>query len=151
MLVCSVVLRPKRTALAASITEATSAFDAPSLGVIFATLTDNPGTASDTVNAFVGQMMVEAASAADVVSTGSIQNAAIVEETIANAVAQFPFTYASMAAETATAASSQDATVGVIVVVYGAALEGVFVDPRPPSTLVGTDAIDSGPITIFEP
>ena len=103
MLVCSVALRPKRGAIAATILERADALDTPALSVIFASISDNPGTASDTVSAFVGQNMVEAASAADVVSAGSIRNAAIVEETNALAVVRLPGPVAAAMTETAAA------------------------------------------------
>lgn len=152
MLVCSVVLRPKRGTLASTIVETATATDAPSINAVFAIIADDPGAASDTVSAFVGQLMVEAASAAAVVDAGSLRNAAIVEET--NAAATFvpyvPGPIAAAIAETATAASTQDAG-GAAVVIYGAVLDGTFVDPLPPATLLGTDVLDGGPVTVFEP
>lgn len=93
MLVCSVVLRPKRGALAATILETATAIDAPSLGAIFATLTDNPGNALDILDAFSGQRMVEAASA------NAVTNA-----TLPQLVA------AAMLEQVTTTASTQDAT-----------------------------------------
>lgn len=112
MLVCSVVMRAERVATAAGIIEAAEASDTPTIGIIFATITDAPGNARDILDAFTGSRLVEAASATDSVNVGSIRNAAIIEDTIAGAVAQFPFTYALMVAEIATAASTQDAALG---------------------------------------
>ena len=97
MLVCSVSLRPKRGTLAASITETATAIDAPSISAVFASLVDNPSTAaSDYLDAFSGQRMVEAANAVAVVDAGG--------------------TVAAVA-EAATAATAQDATVTAAVTV----------------------------------
>ena len=63
MLVCSVSLRPKRVTLAATITETATALDAPSISAVFAILAEDPGTASDYLDAFVGKRMVETATA----------------------------------------------------------------------------------------
>src|SRR5580765_991632 len=80
MLVCSVVLRPQHHTVAATIIEIAGAFDTPSVGALFATLTDDNGNALDTVDAFSGKVMLEAASAAATVNAGSIRYAAVVEE-----------------------------------------------------------------------
>lgn len=80
MLVCSVVLRPQRAAIVANIIEAADALDDPSLGAIFATLTDAPGNARDILDAFSGQLIVEAASAAATVDAGSAHPALVLEE-----------------------------------------------------------------------
>lgn len=80
MLVCSVVLRPKRATLAATVTETAAALDTLSPGAIFAILADDPGAASDTVNAFVGQFMIEAANAAAVVDAVAAHPVFVLEE-----------------------------------------------------------------------
>lgn len=48
-------------------------------GIVFAGLVDAPASATDTVNAFLGQLVVEAASASDAVSAGSAYGVAIDE------------------------------------------------------------------------
>jgi hypothetical protein len=69
MLVCSVSLRPRRSAIAAELAEVTAADDASTTGfVVFATLVDDPANVLETVDAFLGDIMVEVASAVDVVS-----------------------------------------------------------------------------------
>ena len=175
MLVCSVVLQPKRRAIGAAVVEHVDAVDAYSLGAILATLTDDPGAASDTVSAFVGQLMVEAASATATVNANSIRNAAIVEENIALATVAIPGTYALAVVETATADALHDGAIGVVApginasviepataedwpysatiltAAAGAVLEGAFVDPQAPSTILGSEIPDSGPISIFFP
>ena len=89
MLVCSVVLRPQRHAVAAAaIEEAAAALDDPSIGTIFATLTDDPGNALDILDAFTGQRMVEAASAADTSMPMSAHPAVVLEEISAAVAAQ---------------------------------------------------------------
>src|SRR5262245_58714994 len=65
MLVCNVSVRPLRRAIAADLAEATAAADSPGTGnVVFATLVDDPANVQDVVDAYLGQIMLEAASAA---------------------------------------------------------------------------------------
>lgn len=94
MLVCNVSLRPPRTGIVADIAEAAEAVDATATGqVVFATLVDDPASVGDMVDAYLGEIMVEAASADDIVD-GSI-----------------PATYAADITETTTAADTPDGTV----------------------------------------
>lgn len=86
MLLCSVSLRPRGHVIAASIVEPGAALDSLSLSAIFATLTDDPGNALDILTAFVGQNMVEAASAAAVVSAGSVYAVGVIESAAAISV-----------------------------------------------------------------
>jgi hypothetical protein len=170
MLVCSVVLQTKHATLAAAVTEATDATDTTSLGVVFANLVDAPGAAIDHLDAFVGLLIGEAANAAAVVNAGSIRNAAIVEQTNAIASSWIPGTYALAIAEHTTAGATQSSAIGLppgvvagtltetaaaidavftsVAVTSGmvAVLDGTLVDPRSPSSLLGTDVLDSGPV-----
>lgn len=92
MLVCNVSLRPPRRAITAGIVEAATALDALGTGnVVFATLVDDPASVGEIVDAYLGEIMLEATSAGDDVSAG--------------------FAYAGVIAEAVTAASSEDATV----------------------------------------
>jgi hypothetical protein len=94
MLVCSVSLRALRRAIAADLAEVVEAADATASGqVVFATLVDDPAAVNEIVDAYLGEIMLEAASAADA------------------ADANIPASYAGAVNEAATAASSQDATV----------------------------------------
>src|SRR5262245_31908107 len=94
MLVCSVSLRPPRRTIAAEIAEAITAADATASGqVVFATLVDDPANVVDIIDAFLGDVIVEAASASDAVSLA--------------------LTYDAAVSETATAADTTDAT-GVV-------------------------------------
>ena len=101
MLVCSVSLQPPRT-ISADIAEIAAAAavatghiasvfgdivetaDAVAThdteAVIFPVLVDDPASAADIVNGYLGENMQEAASAADVVSAGSASTAAIDED-----------------------------------------------------------------------
>jgi hypothetical protein len=88
MLVCSVVLRPQRHTVEADVVEIAEALDNPGSGTIFVTLTDDPGNARDLLDAFVGQRIVEAANAADVVDAGSAHPASLLEEISAAVAAQ---------------------------------------------------------------
>src|SRR5215471_18049722 len=77
MLVCSVSLRPPRGAIAAELAEIATADDASTTGqVVFAALIDDPASVLDNVDAYLGEIMLEAASAAD---AGFIAGGAIVE------------------------------------------------------------------------
>jgi hypothetical protein len=80
MLVCNISLRPPRRAIAAELAEATIAADATATGnVVFATLVDDPASVRDNVDAYLGEIMLEAASAADTFNAGLEFATAIVE------------------------------------------------------------------------
>src|SRR6185436_603959 len=86
MLVCNVSLRPPRAGIAADILEAIEATDATASGqVVFATLVDDPASVGDLVDAYLGEIMLEAASAADAADgyIPAVLNAAIAEATSA--------------------------------------------------------------------
>lgn len=84
MLVCSVSLRPPRHAIAAALVETAAADDASTTGqVVFAALVDDPASVSETVDAYLGEIMLEAASAADDVNAGFASAVAIAETTTA--------------------------------------------------------------------
>lgn len=71
MLVCSISMRALRRAIAADIAEAAAALDASTIGtLVLATLVDDPGAANDAVDAYLGEIMLEAASATDSVDGG---------------------------------------------------------------------------------
>src|SRR5262245_33583065 len=79
MLVCNVSQRPLGHIIAADLAEAASALDASTIGyVIFATIIDDPGSANDTLDAYSGEIMLEAASAADTVTTVNIYDTDVV-------------------------------------------------------------------------
>ena len=90
MLVCSVSLRPPRAGITADIAEAAAALDDAGTGqVVFATLVDDPASVGETVDAYLGLIMVEAASSADVIDASS------------------PATYTATIVEAASAADTQ--------------------------------------------
>lgn len=104
MLVCNVSLRPPRAAIAATIAETTAAVDATATGnVIFAALVDDPASVNEIVDAYLGEIMLEAASAADDVD------------------AHIPVAYDAAVVETATAADTQDASAAVLTVTFDSA------------------------------
>jgi hypothetical protein len=94
MLVCNISLRPRRSAIAAGLVETALAMDGLTTGnVVFATLVDDPASVGETVDAYLGQIMLEATSAVDVVDggfvgiyTGSITEAATAADTLNGAV-----------------------------------------------------------------
>jgi len=109
MLVCNVSLRPPRAGIAADILEAIAATDATASGqVVFATLVDDPANVRDTVNAYLGEIMLEAASASATVTAGSA--------------------YAAAIDEAVTAAATQNGTVVTAMPARDAMLRGVFVN-----------------------
>jgi len=109
MLVCNVAIRPPRTAIAAEVAEAALAVDATATGnVVFATLVDDPASVGDLVDAYLGEIMLEAASASDSIDAGLAYIAAVDEAT--------------------SAADAPDAAAGAPLVPRAAMLPGVFVN-----------------------
>jgi hypothetical protein len=82
MLVCNVSLRPLGRTIAADLAEAVTAADATATGnVIFATLIDDPASVRDTVDGYLGDIMLEAASASDSFDVGLAYAGAVDEAT----------------------------------------------------------------------
>jgi hypothetical protein len=109
MLVCNVSLLRRRAAIAASVAEAATAVDATATGnIVFATLVDDPASVGDLVDAYLGEIMLEAATAADTADAG--------------------FDYADSVVEAVTAADTQDGTIGITPVARSAMLDGVYVN-----------------------
>jgi hypothetical protein len=80
MLVCNVSLRPPRRAIAAELIEIGSALDASTTGqVVLATLVDDPASVAEFVDAYLGELMSEAASASESFDAGLAYLAAIDE------------------------------------------------------------------------
>lgn len=80
MLVCNVSLRPPRRAISSEIAEAATAVDALGTGnIVFATLVDDPASVRETVDAYLGEIMIEAASADAVADAGFFYGATINE------------------------------------------------------------------------
>jgi hypothetical protein len=129
MLVCNVSMRPPRTAIAADIVETAAAADSPGTGnVVFATRVDDPASASEHVDAYLGQIMLEAANAQAVVNAGLSYAAAVVEAATATDV--WSYTVAGVSAavvEPATAVSTQDAV--VVSLGRSAMLPGMMINP----------------------
>jgi hypothetical protein len=113
MLVCNISLRAPRAAISVDIVEAATAVDATATGnVIFATLVDAPANVRDVVDAFTGEIMLEAANAAATVTAGVVYGMAVLEEATASAVtdgAKAPSAITAAVDETATAAEVVDA------------------------------------------
>jgi hypothetical protein len=114
MLVCNVSQLARRAAIAADVAEITAAVDATATGnIVFATLVDDPASVGDHVDAFLGQIIGEAASATATVNAGLTYAAAIAEAVTAAEVwsGSVPAIYSATVAETTAAVSAQDATV----------------------------------------
>jgi hypothetical protein len=104
MLACNVSLLRRRAAIAAELAEAAAAVDTLGTGnVVFATLVDDPASVNETVDAFLGEIMLEAATAIDTLS------------------ATIPAVLAADVAEAATAADAQDGTIGVLAITFDSA------------------------------
>src|SRR5580765_5526251 len=104
MLVCSVSQLRRRAAIAADVAEAAIALDSPGTGnVVFATLVDDPASVGEFVDAYLGEIMLEAASSADATDAGLAYATAIVEAAGAAEVqsAAFGATFAVLDAGTA--------------------------------------------------
>lgn len=87
MLVCSVSMRAPRRAIPADVAEAAAALDATTTGfVVFATLVDDPASVADHVDAYLGEIMVEAASASDSITAGGAYTDGVVEAASAGSV-----------------------------------------------------------------
>ena len=104
MLVCNVSQLARRAAIAADLVEAATAADAPGTGnVVFATLVDDPASVGEIVDAYLGEIMIEAASA----------------DTILDA--NVPGIYTADIAEAATATDLPDAIKAVVSAVFDVA------------------------------
>src|SRR4051794_11926960 len=106
MLICNVSLRPPRRAISSEISEAAAAADATATGnVVFATLVDDPASVGDIVDAYLGEIMLEAASADTVADAGLVYVATIDEAIFAVDVwgGAVPAVYAGAIIETMTA------------------------------------------------
>ena len=130
MLVCNVSVRPPRAGIAAEIVETGAALDAATTGnVEFATLVDDPASVRDFVNAYLGEIMVEAASAVAAVNAGLTAAAAIIEAATATDAASASVPVAATVSEPVTAADAPDATVTGAVPSRSAMVLRVFVNP----------------------
>src|SRR5580765_7040161 len=111
MLVCNVSLLARRASIAAEVAEAAVALDAPGTGnVVFATLVDDPASVGDHIDAFLGQIMREAASAAVTVTAGLAYAVAVVEAVTATETSSSALQKTATVAATGAAVSAQDAT-----------------------------------------
>jgi hypothetical protein len=99
--------------ISADIAEVVVATDATATGnIVFATLVDDPASVGEIVDAYLGEIMLEAASAADTVEAGLSFVAAIVEDLTALAAEDgaVPAVYTDAITETVTAADVIDAS-----------------------------------------
>jgi hypothetical protein len=135
MLVCNVSQRARRAVIAASISEIAAAVDATATGnIVFATLVDDPASVGDRVDAYLGEIMLEAANAAAIVNVSVVYAVAIVEEAAAAHTSSTfgTFTYSADISEAASAADLSSVSSGV----YG-------VDVAETATAISTQAASS--------
>jgi hypothetical protein len=112
MLVCNVSLLRRRASIAAELAESAAARDAPGTGdVVFATLVDDPASVGDHIDAYLGEIMLEAANAAATVTAGLAYARAVSEAASAADLLSSSVPIAGTVAETAAGNSTQDATV----------------------------------------
>jgi hypothetical protein len=122
MLVCNVSQLQRRAAIAAGIVEAAVALDAPGTGnVVFATLVDDPASVGDHVDAYLGEIMREAANAASIVNAGLTYAAAIVEAVTAADTLSAAVPRTGTVAEAASAADLVDCSK-----IAGSSFDGVL-------------------------
>jgi hypothetical protein len=151
MLVCNISLRAPRAAISVGIVEAATAVDATATGnVIFATLVDDPANVRDVVDAYLGEIMLEVASADATVTAGIVYGAAVIEEATAIATAdgaRGPTAIAAAVDEAAAAAEVVDAAITVVIVeaaTASATQDGTVVAPSRsamlPRAMVGPSA-----------
>jgi len=136
MLVCSVSQLRRRAAIAAGLAEAASSMDAPGTGnVVFATLVDDPASVGDHIDAYLGEIMREAASAAATVNAGLAYAAAVVEAVIAADAVNAGVGYAVALAEAAAAAELAAASVTAPSILTAAVVEAASASDGPSATL----------------
>jgi hypothetical protein len=88
MLVCNVSMRPPGRSVAADLAEMAVADDMLTTGtVVFATLVDDPASVDDRLDAYLGEIMLEAASA-DAVATAGLDYIAAIDATVTAADTQ---------------------------------------------------------------
>lgn len=132
MLVCSVSMRPRGRAIPAVVAEVGAAADTLTRLVIYDVLVDNPALASDTVTIYLGEPIVEAASAVDTVS---VMAGAIDADVV----------------ETAAADSTQDGSVPVTPATYDGLATNVVVSNGGRTVLHNVTTTNSGAVsTAFE-
>jgi hypothetical protein len=138
MLVCNVSQLARRAAIAAGIIETAAALDTPGTGnVVFATLVDDPASVGEHVDAFLGQIMVEAASAAATVNAGLIYRVSIFEAASAADTSSSPRAIAAAVVEAASAAALVDASTAAGAAFYGVlALDGPIMPTTPQPTVI---------------
>ena len=145
MLVCNVSLLRRRAAIAADVAETTTALDAPGTGnVVFATLVDDPASVREFVDAYLGQIMREAASAAATVNAGlvyavRVDEAAFAAELNTGAV---PTAISAAVVEAATAADHPDGDKAAGPVFEGVlSLDGPLMPANPQPTVIYIDGV----------
>jgi hypothetical protein len=151
MLVCNVSLLRRRAAIAAAVAEITAAVDATATGnVVFATLVDDPASVGDRVDAYLGEIMLEAASAAATVNAGVTYAVAVVEAATPTAVVSASFyvpgVFAVTVVETAAANSAQDAELPTIVIARNAMVAGL--EPISIGAMSGARRLRSGTMVV---
>ena len=93
-----------------TVVETATAVDATTTGnVLFATLIDAPASAHETLDAYLGEIMLETANADATISAGVLYVAEIVEETTAGDAARSPPSFIADIEEVTTADCTQDA------------------------------------------
>jgi hypothetical protein len=138
MLVCNVSQLARRAAIAVDLAEAAAALDSPGTGnIVFATLVDDPASVGDHIDAFLGQIMVEAANAATTVNAGLVYRVSIFEAVSAADTSSSPRAIAAAVVEVASAAALVDASTAAGAAFYGVlALDGPIMPTTPQPTVI---------------
>ena len=124
MLVCNVSQARRRAAISADIAELAAAVDDPGTGnVVFATLVDDPASVNEHVDAYLGQIMVESATAASTVNAGLVYAIRVDEVAVTTELyfGSVPTVLSSTMVETTTASALVNASVTA-----GAGFDGIL-------------------------
>ena len=124
MLVCNVSLRSQRKAIAAEIVEIGAAAEDLLSDAGFGLLIDAPALASEVVDAFMGEIMLEVASANSVVTVVSVYTVASDEGASANDIITVTIPYTVLLNESATADDLPDASIAPAVTARHAMVAG---------------------------
>jgi hypothetical protein len=140
MLVCSVSQLRRRASIAADLAETAAALDAPGTGnVVFATLVDDPASVLDRVDAYLGQIMKEVASATATVNAGLTYAARVDEAVTAIALVSgaVPAVITAAVTEAASAVDNVTGSTTATVSFYGVlALDGPIMPANPQPTVI---------------
>jgi hypothetical protein len=123
MLVCNISQSPPRRLVSAELAEINIAIDETDSQTLFATIIDEPASADEIIDAFVGVIILEETSASDDIDA-IVSNIQIAESATANDTQDSTVVPPATIAESATASDTQDASVVAAVTTWNPADKG---------------------------